>query len=476
MPDGVLQWFDERSGQGVVVRAGRSYVAKAADVEASARRTGARVHFDVVRDDGVERAVDVVLRRGTRTGDHHGRVGTLVGERRPDDKATAAYRQVHPEAHGVDPEHPVEVARAFADAVRRGEADAAAALCSPDLRLHLAGHDLVGRRQLDGWLAQHPALGCRQQVVLRGADGDVEVRWSRSDPGALLPGLRCRVANGLIVEAWSLPPRRATVEVALATGSGLRIETVIGPGVGPGEVRYAEEHLARAAEHVAEVVLFARLKLSMATDPARSRPARAEVLLDLNGDPVRAAVAARSVSEAVDLLAERLRDQLRHRAERREALHRSSGRAAPGAWRHGALVAPHPEHFDRPVEERQLVRVRSLAPAPRVPEEALADMEQLDYDFYLFCDLETGRDALVERDPEGHVRLSRVGGGGAAAAEAGLVGGAAPGTAPRHSLQEAIEYLNLTGAPHVFFEDADTGRGNVCYLRYDGHYGLISLE
>ncbi|MEV7189390.1 sigma 54 modulation/S30EA ribosomal C-terminal domain-containing protein [Kitasatospora sp. NPDC093102] len=34
--------------------------------------------------------------------------------------------------------------------------------------------------------------------------------------------------------------------------------------------------------------------------------------------------------------------------------------------------------------------------------------------------------------------------------------------------------LDLSGLPFVFYTDAATGRGNVLYHRYDGHYGLIT--
>jgi hypothetical protein len=43
----------------------------------------------------------------------------------------------------------------------------------------------------------------------------------------------------------------------------------------------------------------------------------------------------------------------------------------------------------------------------------------------------------------------------------------------RLSVEEAIEHLDLVSEPFVFFVNAATGRGNVAYLRYDGHYGLI---
>ncbi|MET0883622.1 MAG: sigma 54 modulation/S30EA ribosomal C-terminal domain-containing protein, partial [Acidimicrobiales bacterium] len=44
---------------------------------------------------------------------------------------------------------------------------------------------------------------------------------------------------------------------------------------------------------------------------------------------------------------------------------------------------------------------------------------------------------------------------------------------PTETVEEALERLDAGGEPFVFFCDADTGRGAVAYLRYDGHYGLI---
>jgi hypothetical protein len=43
-------------------------------------------------------------------------------------------------------------------------------------------------------------------------------------------------------------------------------------------------------------------------------------------------------------------------------------------------------------------------------------------------------------------------------------------------VSDALARLDATGAPFVFLADADTGRGNVVYRRYDGHYGLITPE
>jgi Sigma 54 modulation/S30EA ribosomal protein C terminus len=46
--------------------------------------------------------------------------------------------------------------------------------------------------------------------------------------------------------------------------------------------------------------------------------------------------------------------------------------------------------------------------------------------------------------------------------------------APRLTLPEAVDQLNLTERPFLFFADAADGRGRLLYHRYDGHYGLIT--
>jgi hypothetical protein len=56
----------------------------------------------------------------------------------------------------------------------------------------------------------------------------------------------------------------------------------------------------------------------LAADPARTRPAMAEAVLDVNGKMVRAQVAAHELHEVVDLLQRRLRDKIEHKADHLE--------------------------------------------------------------------------------------------------------------------------------------------------------------
>jgi len=103
-------------------------------------------------------------------------------------------------------------------------------------------------------------------------------------------------------------------------------------------------------------------------------------------------------------------------------------------------------------------------------------MDQLDYDFYLFCDLASGSDAVIERLEVGSYRLTRL---HPSEMDPGPIAAAleiSDTPAAVLSLEEAMERLDASGEPHVFFADSATGRANVVYRRYDGHYGLITPE
>jgi len=59
---GVVKWFDPLTAEGTIGKGGRELPVRAEDMEPSAQVAGARVRFDVARERGFERAVDVRLR------------------------------------------------------------------------------------------------------------------------------------------------------------------------------------------------------------------------------------------------------------------------------------------------------------------------------------------------------------------------------------------------------------------------------
>ncbi|ASN22840.1 hypothetical protein LK07_01015 [Streptomyces pluripotens] len=241
----------------------------------------------------------------------------------------------------------------------------------------------------------------------------------------------------------------------------------------PGVIDYAREKVGVLTDRTREPVLFARVRLTQVANPATERPAIAQASLDVNGRPARAHVSARTITEAVDLLQDRLTVRLERLEQHWEARRGKTPVPGPHQWRHGSEPTPRPDYFPRPVDERQVVRHKSYSLAQESPDEAAFELEMMDYDFHLFTDIATGEDSVLYRsDPTGY-RLAQV------HPQPGLAGPVAvPLTvselpAPRMTLAEAKQRLDIGGLPFVFFADDSSGRGNVLYHRYDGHYGLI---
>ncbi len=466
MPYGLIAWVDASAQQVGVRRENRTYHARLAEVVPAARQVGARVHFDIARRDGVESAVDVRLRshRG------NGRGGDLVGARSAVSGASEPATSRHPEYSRNLPLHPLQVVAAWGRHLAGGELDEALRLYSPDVVIHLDGTSLVAVRLIRSHLMEIPPYASAVSPSVRGGGERVTARWD-------LPQgefeVASRVVHHLIAEQWM---NQTLPAGAVEVGAGAEALVVTTRGeVDADLVDYARQRIGRVTERLVEPLLASYVKLELSPDPARERPALASVQLDLNGSFVGAHVASEEMRLAVDLLQRRLADQLEHRQRRFEALHRSTpARPDPGEWQHGDLPSDRPAFFDRPADERELVRHKAFLPEGQTLEEAIFDMEQLDYGFYLFLDIDTGSDSLVEKRAEGAYRLRR------------LRPGPPPGSGvyrvepddrpvPHLAVAEAMEQLSSGGMVFVFFADDATGRGSVLYLRYDGHYGLITL-
>lgn len=220
-------------------------------------------------------------------------------------------------------------------------------------------------------------------------------------------------------------------------------------------------------------VLDAHVVLTQEENPRIARPARAEAEIDLNGHVIRGRVAEGEMRHAVDQLAEHLGRQLRSFVDREVTVHRRPRRPIPGEWRHGQWSPPRPEYFPRPPEERELVRRKSFSLEAMSAAEAAELMEDLDHDFLLFRDSETDADAVVYVREDG--RLGVIEPAGTPLSQD--LGEA--GTREESRLSEpialaaAVAEMNELGHRFLYFVNVETGRGNVIYLRYDGHYGLI---
>ena len=132
---------------------------------------------------------------------------------------------------------------------------------------------------------------------------------------------------------------------------------------------YAREKISRVAAYTDAPILVASVKLHQEPNPSQARPAMAEAVLDVNGRPVRAHVAASAMEEAIDLLEDRLKRRLDRYRGRREAARRSAG-VEDIAWHHGDGPTQRPTYFNRPIDERELVRHKTFALEPMSVDDA----------------------------------------------------------------------------------------------------------
>jgi ribosome-associated translation inhibitor RaiA len=78
----------------------------------------------------------------------------------------------------------------------------------------------------------------------------------------------------------------------------------------PRIVEYAREKVAATLRYTSRPILYARVWLDRAPDPAVPRPAEASVEVDVNGTVVRARADAATQAEAIDLMQDRLKARL----------------------------------------------------------------------------------------------------------------------------------------------------------------------
>ena len=253
-----------------------------------------------------------------------------------------------------------------------------------------------------------------------------------------------------------------------------KVDVVVRGPVPSDAAEYMRSRISAVAAHAHGPILFVRAKLTQVGDPAVARPSIAQVNLDVNGRLVRAHVAAENMREAIDLLVDRLRQRIDRMAQHWEARRGGMSSVEQHEWRHGSEPSHRPDYYPRPADEREIVRHKSFALALEAPDEAAFEMDAMDYDFHLFTDATTGLDSVVYRAGPTGYRLAYTGLRPGTTEPTAVGVTVSPHAAPRLRVAEAIDRLELTGQPFVFFVNADGGRGSVLYHRYDGHYGLIT--
>lgn len=222
-------------------------------------------------------------------------------------------------------------------------------------------------------------------------------------------------------------------------------------------------------------VIFARVKVRVEEDRNPDEQSIVQGTLDVSGSIIRAQAAAGTTQQAMGILENRLERRLNRLAERREKANERPPFTPEGTWRRGDLPSKRPGYYDRPVEERRVIRKKTYAPDEEVSiGEAVFDLDVLDHRFFLFTDESDGKPSIVYEDEDQNtVLLRRIDGSQPPPGDSRISIEVNETPAPSIYVDDAIERLDLSDEPFVFFQDENDGTASVLYRRYDGHYGLI---
>lgn len=228
--------------------------------------------------------------------------------------------------------------------------------------------------------------------------------------------------------------------------------------------QYARDKITRLLHRTTVPVLSSHVRVVREENPAVERPVVAHASLDLDGRLIHVRAAASLPHEVIDLLI----DRMAHRLER----------AAPGwqARRGRANRKPHNGSEPSPVAEPEIIRHRTISPSPCSVDVAIGELDDLQQDFHLFVEASRGVDSIVYRAGPTELRLAQEDGHAERVAAGTLPITRSRVPAPLLDVGEAVERLELTGLPFLFFLDAEHGRGCLLYHRIDGHYGLIDPQ
>ena len=142
----------------------------------------------------------------------------------------------------------------------------------------------------------------------------------------------------------------------------------------------------------------ASVELSRAAHRVQDETAIVEVTLLVDGRPLRAVARASSHRAAADQVVDRLERQVVDLKERR---------ARPGERRSaaeaGSAEAPEPTGVEAVVPS--VVKVKRFAIEPMFEEDAVARMEELGHDFFVFVNAENERTAVLYRRRDGDYGL-----------------------------------------------------------------------
>ena len=166
---------------------------------------------------------------------------------------------------------------------------------------------------------------------------------------------------------------------------------------------YVHQKIEKAVNHFQSLTTEVDVHLSVARNPRISSKESAEVTIYANGSVIRAEESSESLYASIDLVADKIARQLRKYKERRQA---NKVTVEPIVETDIEDTIPLVADLigDRtPQLPAEVVRTKYFAMPPMTTTEALEQLQNVDHDFYMFCNAQTGEiNVIYERNHGGY--------------------------------------------------------------------------
>ncbi len=166
---------------------------------------------------------------------------------------------------------------------------------------------------------------------------------------------------------------------------------------------YVHQKIEKAVNHFQSLTTEVDVHLSVARNPRISSKQAAEVTIYANGSVIRAEESSESLYASIDLVADKIARQLRKYKERRQA-NKVSVEPIVEIENEEQIPLISDLIGDRtPQLPPEVVRTKYFAMPPMTITEALEQLQNVDHDFYMFCNAQTGEiNVIYERNHGGY--------------------------------------------------------------------------
>ncbi len=155
--------------------------------------------------------------------------------------------------------------------------------------------------------------------------------------------------------------------------------------------RYAEDKLDKLEKQLPEPTQV-EVELTLETNPSIADDHIAEGTVWTKGSTLRVRERSAGFEASIDQLADKLERQVKRYREKRSR--RETGRRANGS-------GPEEPTFSGPQLDRMIVKSKQFDLQPLTPDEATVELELIGHDFFVFVNIETGKQNVVYRRRDG---------------------------------------------------------------------------